>query len=51
MKPSYLILVNGVLWDQKLTEAGALQVCQFLRLSGLKAEVKHEVCLQDGEVE
>ncbi len=37
MNKPYLILVDGKLWDRKLTKAGALKVIASLRSKGLDA--------------
>lgn len=43
MKRPYLILVNGVLWDRKITKAGALKVIEALRDKGLNAVLAYKI--------
>lgn len=43
MNKPYLILVNGVLWDRKLTRAGAQKVVDMLRAKGMAAAMAYEV--------
>lgn len=42
MNKAYLILVNGVLWDRKLTKAGAMRQVEFLRDKGLNAVLAYD---------
>lgn len=42
MNRPYLILVNGVLWDRKLTKQGAEKVIEVLRERGLNAVLAYE---------
>lgn len=42
MRKPYLIVVDGKLWDRKLTKAGALKVIQVLRAKGLNAVLAYE---------
>ena len=39
----YLILVNNVLWDRKLTLHGAKKVCAELQAKGLQAVVGYDI--------
>jgi hypothetical protein len=39
----YLIMVNGVLWDRKLTKHGAVKVIELLQERGLNAVLAYEV--------
>lgn len=50
MTRPYLILVNGKLWDRKLTERYAVKVAQELRDKGLKASVAYECTTGDRQV-
>lgn len=43
MKRPYLILVDGRLWDRKLTRAGAMKVVEELRDKGLNASLAYEL--------
>lgn len=43
----YLVLVNGKLWDRKLTRIGAQKVVNFLRAKGLPAAVAYEIERED----
>lgn len=43
MEKKYLIMVNGVLWDRKLTHAGARKVAETLRAKGLNASVSYDI--------
>lgn len=43
MTKNYLILVDGKLWDRKLTKAGALKVIEYLKLErGLNAVLAYD---------
>lgn len=42
MPRPYLILVNGVLWDRKMTQKFAWKVCNELRAKGLAATVAYQ---------
>ncbi len=41
MNKPYLILVDGKLWDRKLTRAGAQKVVAALREKGLEAVIQY----------
>lgn len=43
MNKPYLIMVNGVLWDRKLTKHGAVKVIELLQERGLNAVLAYEV--------
>lgn len=43
MNRPYLILVNNVLWDRKLTKAGAVKVIEVLLEKGLKAVLAYDI--------
>lgn len=42
MNRPYLVLVDGKLWDRKLTKIGAQKVVTFLREKGLAASLAYE---------
>lgn len=43
MNKPYLILVNGLLWDRKLTKKGAMAVIETLRDRGLNAVLAYQI--------
>ncbi len=43
MNRPYLILVDGKLWDRKLTKGGAEKVIEALKDKGLKAVLAYEI--------
>jgi len=47
MNKPYLIMVNNILWDRKLTKAGALKVVEMLKSKGLAAVLAYDI--QDGK--
>lgn len=50
MNKPYLILVDGKLWDRKLTKHGAMKVITFLRQTkGLNAVLAYE-CVEGGSL-
>lgn len=48
MSRPYLIIVDGKLWDRKLTRRGALGVIEMLRGRGLNAVLAYDVTLTKG---
>ncbi len=48
MNKPYLILVDGKLWDRKLTKAGALKVIEALRAKGLNAVLAYDTLMTKG---
>lgn len=49
MRQPYLILVDGRLFDRKLTKAGALRVVDMLQERGLPAVMAYE--MENGQYE
>lgn len=47
MNKPYLILVNNILWDRKLTKHGALKVIAMLRDKGLNAVLGYDLGTND----
>lgn len=43
MNKPYLILIDGKLWDRKLTRLGAMKVVDALRAKGLKAVLAYKI--------
>jgi hypothetical protein len=43
MTKPYLILVNNVLWDRKLTKHGAMKVIELLKERGLNASLAYDI--------
>lgn len=43
MERQYLILVNGVLWERKLTKSGALKVIEELQGRKLNAVLAYSI--------
>lgn len=50
MNKPYLILVNGVLWDRKLTKHGALKVIATLKERGINAVLAYDVEMTKGAI-
>lgn len=43
MNKAYLIILDGKLWDRKLTKAGALKVIDMLKERGLNAVLAYKI--------
>jgi len=41
----YLIMVNNILWDRKLTKSGALKVVEMLKGKGLNAVLAYDITI------
>ncbi len=48
MNKPYLILVNGLLWERKLTKAGALKVIAELQDKGVNAVLGYDITMTQG---
>lgn len=48
MTKPYLVLVNGRLYDSKLTQAGASKLAMALKLKGHQASVAYEIDSEKG---
>ena len=48
MNRPYLVMVNNVLWDRKLTRAGAMKTIEMLIGRGLKAVLAYSLDNETG---